>query len=89
MEAEINKINSQHQQEMSELKRQHQESLTFALDEARMKHEQVENDIRKSCAEDRESVIEKERKAIRERYVGFLVESLMDIFIVLSEEMQI
>lgn len=62
-------MNSQHQQEISDLKRQHQENLIKALDDARIKHEHVENDIRKSCAEDRESVIEKERKVIRERFV--------------------
>lgn len=72
LETEINRMNMEHQKEIAELKRQHQESLLQALDEARAKHEQVENEIRKSCAEDRESVIEKERKAIRERYVEHL-----------------
>ncbi|XP_067633573.1 centrosomal protein of 131 kDa [Eurosta solidaginis] len=68
IEAEINKMTSNHQREVNELKQAHQQQLLNALEEARLKHEQVENSIRESCAQDRESIIEKERLAIRERF---------------------
>ncbi|TMW52960.1 hypothetical protein DOY81_001993 [Sarcophaga bullata] len=68
LEAEINKINTNHQNEITELKRNHQQQLLNALEEARIKHEQIENSIRESCAQDRESIISKERNAIRERF---------------------
>ncbi|XP_032293048.1 centrosomal protein of 131 kDa isoform X1 [Drosophila virilis] len=67
LEAEINKMNCDHQREVTELKRAHQMQLLDALEEARLKHEQIEHSIRESCAQDRESIIEKERTAIRER----------------------
>lgn len=67
LEAEINKMNCDHQREVTELKRSHQMQLLDALEEARLKHEQIEHGIRESCAQDRESIIEKERTAIRER----------------------
>ncbi|ALC42444.1 dila [Drosophila busckii] len=67
LEAEINKMNCDHQREITELKRTHQMQLLDALEEARLKHEQIEASIRESCAQDRESIIEKERHAIRER----------------------
>ena len=57
-----------HQGEVTELKRSHQQALLDALEEQRMKHEQIENSIRETCAQDRETIIEKERTAIRERY---------------------
>lgn len=60
-------MNCNHQREVTELKRAHQQQLLDALDEARLKHEQIENSIRESCAQDRESIISKERNAIRER----------------------
>lgn len=56
-----------HQKEITELKRAHQLQLLDALEESRLKHEQIENSIRESCAQDRESIISKERIAIRER----------------------
>ncbi|XP_034650748.1 centrosomal protein of 131 kDa isoform X2 [Drosophila subobscura] len=68
LEAEINKMNCDHQREVTELKRAHQMQLLDALEEARLKHEQIETGIRESCAQDRESIIEKERTAIRERF---------------------
>ncbi|KAH8297358.1 hypothetical protein KR044_010748, partial [Drosophila immigrans] len=67
LEAEINKMNCNHQREVTDLKRSHQMQLLDALEEARLKHEQIENGIRESCAQDREAIIEKERHAIRER----------------------
>ncbi|KAL7736764.1 hypothetical protein ACLKA6_015615 [Drosophila palustris] len=67
LEAEINKMNCNHQREVTDLKRAHQMQLLDALEEARLKHEQIENGIRESCAQDREAIIEKERNAIRER----------------------
>lgn len=67
LEAEINKMNCNHQREVTDLKRSHQMQLLDALEEARLKHEQIENGIRESCALDREAIIEKERNAIRER----------------------
>ncbi|XP_034478866.1 centrosomal protein of 131 kDa isoform X2 [Drosophila innubila] len=67
LEAEINKMNCNHQREVTDLKRTHQMQLLDALEEARLKHEQIENGIRESCAQDREAIIEKERNAIRER----------------------
>ncbi|KAH8270754.1 hypothetical protein KR018_000201 [Drosophila ironensis] len=68
LEAEINKMNCDHQREVTELKRAHQMQLLDALEEARTKHEQIETSIRESCAQDREAIIEKERSAIRERF---------------------
>ncbi|XP_017012476.3 centrosomal protein of 131 kDa [Drosophila takahashii] len=68
LEAEINKMNCDHQRQVTELKRSHQMQLLDALEEARTKHEQIETGIRESCAQDREAIIEKERTAIRERF---------------------
>lgn len=56
-----------HQREMTELKRHHQQELLDAVEEARQKHELMEMTIRDSYAQDREAAIEKERNAIRER----------------------
>ncbi|EDW36665.1 GL14804 [Drosophila persimilis] len=61
-------MNCDHQREVTELKRSHQMQLLDALEEARLKHEQIETGIRESCTQDRESIIEKERTAIRERF---------------------
>ncbi|XP_012162496.1 centrosomal protein of 131 kDa [Ceratitis capitata] len=68
LEAEINRMTCNHQREINELKQAHQQQLLDSLEEARIKHEQIENSIRESCAQDRESIIEKERLAIRERF---------------------
>lgn len=65
---EINKMTCEHQREITELKRAHQQQLLDAVDEARIKHDQIEHSIRESCAQDRETIIEKERSAIRDRY---------------------
>lgn len=73
LEHEINRMTEQHQQEMTDLKRRHQEEMHEKLDETRGKFEAMEKGIRETCAEDRESVIEKERNAIRERYERQLI----------------
>lgn len=57
-----------HQKEIMELKRRHQQELLDAVEEARQKHEATEMSIRDSYAHDREAAIEKERNAIRERF---------------------
>lgn len=67
LEAEINKMSTCHQKALTELKSQHQQQLLTALEQARVKHEQIENSIRESCTQDRESVIAKERAVLRER----------------------
>uniref|UniRef100_A0A1A9UD99 5-azacytidine-induced protein 1 n=1 Tax=Glossina austeni TaxID=7395 RepID=A0A1A9UD99_GLOAU len=68
LEAEINKMSICHQKDLTELKSQHQQQLLTASEEARVKHEQIENSIRESCTQDRESVIAKERTVLRERF---------------------
>ncbi|XP_055857329.1 centrosomal protein of 131 kDa isoform X2 [Episyrphus balteatus] len=68
LEMEINKMTCDHQREITELKRAHQQQLLDAVDEARIKHDHIENTIRETCAQDREAIIEKERAAIRDRY---------------------
>lgn len=71
LEQEISKITCNHQKEITELKRQHQEEILNAVEEARQKHESLEMSIRETYAKDREVAIEKERNAIRERYAQF------------------
>lgn len=56
-----------HQKEITELKRQHQQDILDAVEKARQKHEIMEMGIRDTYAQDREAAIEKERSAIRER----------------------
>lgn len=56
-----------HQKEVTDMKRQHQQALLDAVEEARQKHEAIEMSIRDTYAQDREVAIEKERNAIRER----------------------
>lgn len=73
LEQEINRITEKHKQELADMKRVHQEDLHAKMDEVRGKYEAMEKGIRESCAEDRESVIEKERHAIRERYERQLI----------------
>lgn len=68
LEQEISKITCNHQKEINELKRHHQQEILNAVDEARQKHESLEMNIRENYAQDREVAIEKERNAIRERY---------------------
>lgn len=69
LELEINKMTCNHQNELTELKRQLHQDLLDAVDAARHHHENLEMGIRDSYAQDREVSIEKERNAIRERYV--------------------
>ncbi|XP_055313157.1 centrosomal protein of 131 kDa isoform X2 [Sitodiplosis mosellana] len=68
LEQEISKITCNHQKEITELKRQHQEEILNAIEEARQKHESLEMGIRETYAKDREVAIEKERNAIRDRF---------------------
>lgn len=51
-----------------ELKRRHQQEILDAVEEARQKYLAAEMGIRDSYAHDRETSIEKERNAIRERF---------------------
>lgn len=67
LEQEISKITCNHQKEIAELKRQHQQEILDAVDEARHKHESSEMSMRENYAQDREVAIEKERNAIRDR----------------------
>lgn len=69
LEVEINRMTCNHQKEISELKRAHQQELLEVSEDARQKHDHVENAIRESCTQDREEIIEKERTAIRDRLV--------------------
>lgn len=60
-------MTNEHQKEINEIKRQHQQEILDAVEEARQKHDTIEMSIRDSYAQDREAAIEKERNAIRER----------------------
>lgn len=60
-------MTSNHQMEITELKRNLQQELLNAVAEERHKHEVIEMGIRESYSHDREVAIEKERNAIRER----------------------
>lgn len=62
-------MTSNHQKEITEVKRQHQQDILDAVDEARQKSDALEKTIRESYVQDREVAIEKERNAIRERYL--------------------
>lgn len=73
MEQEINKMSSNHQKELIELKRQHQQDILQAIEQTRQKHEAIEMGIRTSYSQDREIAIEKERNAIRIRFDIFIV----------------
>lgn len=68
LEQEINQMTGTHQNQIAELRRQHQRDILQAVEEERAKHEQLESGIRETYALDREATIEKERKAIRERF---------------------
>lgn len=67
-EQELNRLNCEHQMEIMELKRRHQQELLDAVDVARSKHDEIEQNVRTAYAQDREATIEKERNAIRERF---------------------
>lgn len=68
LENEINKMNSSNNKEIEDLKRQHQIDIITAIEETKSKFEKVERNIRDSYAEEREGAIDRERKAIKERY---------------------
>lgn len=63
-EQEINRMSSEHQKVIMELKRTHQQEILDAVDECRQKHEDLNRNLRASYAQDREASIEKERNAI-------------------------
>ena len=68
LEIEINKMSINHKQEAEAMKRQHQLDILKAIEETKEKFEKTERTIRDSYAEDREQAIERERKAIKERF---------------------
>lgn len=68
LELEINKMTTNHQKEIGDLKKQHQKELLDTTDELRLKFDEKEKEIRESYAKDREAAIERERLAIVERY---------------------
>jgi 5-azacytidine-induced protein 1 len=65
---EINKMSTNHKQELEAIKRQHQLDVMKAIEETKEKFEQSEKTIRESYADEREQAIERERKAIKERF---------------------
>lgn len=73
-------MTSNHQQEITELKRQHHQDLLDAVEAARRQHENLEMGIRDSYAQDREVSIEKERNAIRERYVPHTLQPVYRVY---------
>lgn len=68
LEMEINKMSSNHKQEIDAIKRQHQLDIMKAIEETKEKYEKSEKAIRESYAEERELAIERERRAIKERF---------------------
>lgn len=68
LELEINKMSTNHKQEIDALKRQHQLDIMKAIDDTKEKYDKSEKAIRESYAEEREQAIERERRAIKERY---------------------
>ncbi|XP_070501319.1 centrosomal protein of 131 kDa isoform X2 [Chironomus tepperi] len=68
LEMEINKMSSNHKQEIDAIKRQHQLDVMKAIEETKEKYEKSEKAIRESYAEERELAIERERRAIKERF---------------------
>lgn len=68
LELEINKMTTNHKQEIEELKRQHQIDIIKAVEETKEKCERSEKIIRENYAAEREQAIERERKAIKDRY---------------------
>lgn len=68
VEAEINKMTSNYQKEIADLKHKHQYELQNVMDEARLNYETKENTIRDSYAKDREGAIERERQALQDRF---------------------
>lgn len=68
VEAEINKMTSNYQKEIADLKHKHQYDLQNVMEEARLNYETKENTIRDSYAKDREGAIERERQALQDRF---------------------
>lgn len=65
---EINKMQTQHQKEIADVKKTHQKELIDTSDELKQRFDEEERKIRESYAKDREAAIERERLAIVERY---------------------
>lgn len=68
VEAEINKMTSNYQKEIADLKHKHQYDIQNTLEEARINYETKETTIRDTYAKDREGAIERERQALQDRY---------------------
>lgn len=68
LELEINKMSTNHKQELEATKRQHHLDILKAIEETKEKFEKTEKSIRESYADEREQAIERERKAIKERF---------------------
>ncbi len=68
LELEINKMTSEHKQEVEEMKRVHQLDILKSIEETKEKCEKSEKSIRENYAAEREQAIERERKAIKDRY---------------------
>ncbi|XP_050090552.1 centrosomal protein of 131 kDa [Anopheles aquasalis] len=68
LELEINKMTATHQKEVAELKRQHQDEMACALGELKLQFEQKEADIRQGLVKERETILERERQALLERF---------------------
>jgi len=68
LELEINKMSTSHKQEVDAMKRQQQLEVLKAIEETKEKFEKTEKTIRESYADEREQAIERERRAIKERF---------------------
>lgn len=68
LELEINKMSTNHKQEIEAMKRQHHLDILKAIEETREKFDKTEKSIRESYADEREQAIERERRAIKERF---------------------
>ncbi|XP_052860961.1 centrosomal protein of 131 kDa [Anopheles cruzii] len=68
LELEINKMTATHQKEIAELKRQHKDELVCALGELKLQYEQNEADVRAGLVKERETILERERQALLERF---------------------
>lgn len=68
LELEINKMSTNHKQEIEALKRQNSLDILKAIEETKEKFDKTEKSIRESYADDREKTIEMERKFLKERF---------------------
>lgn len=68
LELEINKMSTNHKQELEATKRQHHLDVLKAIEETKEKFEKTEKNIRECYADEREQAIERERRAIKERF---------------------